>query len=188
MTDTNTGNGNTGYSNTGEFNTGSRNTCSWNTGNGNTGSRNTGSWNTGDFNTGDWNTGDFNTTTPKTANYFNVQMEIETWENAEKPDWIFKPSPTSWVPDYEMTDAEKAENPSFQTCGGYMRVNDMREEWRKAYSDATPEDIQMVRDLPNFDAAVFEEITGLDLRVNDTPTCDGKEVEIDGVKYKLIAI
>jgi len=83
-----------------------------------------------------------------------------------------------------MSDQEKADNPTYQKCGGYLRKNDMREEWRKAYGSATEEEIKMVRDLPNFDADVFEEITGLDLRVN-TDTCEVKIVEIDGKKYKL---
>ena len=62
-------------------------------------------------------------------------------------------------------------------------MNDMKGEWRKALATATDEEVQMVRDLPNFDTGVFEEITGLDLRVKSYV---GKTVEIDGVKYKLV--
>jgi hypothetical protein len=86
-----------------------------------------------------------------------------------------------------MTDQEKIDNPTFHTCGGYLRVNDWNEEWRKAYENATEEEIQMVRDLPNFDYDVFEEITGLDLRTQggEADTCDGCTVVIDGVEYEL---
>ncbi len=85
-----------------------------------------------------------------------------------------------------MTDAEKVDNPTFHTCGGYLRKNDWAEEWRKAFEGASDEDVQKVRDLPNFDYVVFEEITGLDIRPQEqSKTCDGKTVEIDGVKYEL---
>ena len=152
----------------------------------NTGNRNTGYRNTGDWNTGNRNTGCFNTTTPEGAYYFGKWLKASEWDNAQKPAWIYKPSPTTWIVEKDMTDAEKTAEPTFHKCGGYLRTNDMRAEWLKAYQTATPEEIQMARDLPNFDAAIFEEITGLDLTINQS--CAGKTVEIDGVSYKLVAV
>jgi hypothetical protein len=38
--------------------------------------------------------------------------------------------------------------------------------------------------LPNFDDEIFKEITGID--VNKNNSCDGKIVEIEGRKYKLV--
>jgi hypothetical protein len=192
MTNCNTGKWNTGDWNTGDRNTGSRNigdrnTGDWNIGDRNTGDRNTGYRNTGDHNTGNRNTGCFNTITPEGGYFFNKWLTFEEWRQADKPDWIYEPTPTTWVPESQMSEEEKADNPSFSTCGGYLRKNNMREEWRKAYESATEEEIQMVRDLPNFDADVFEAITGLDLRVN-TDSCEGKIVEIDGKKYKLTEV
>ena len=84
-----------------------------------------------------------------------------------------------------MSDQDKVNNPTFSTQGGYLRVNDMDEEWRKAFEGASEEDIQAVRELPNFDYDVFEEITGLDLRHDTNTTCEGKIVEIDGKKCRL---
>ena len=194
----NTGNYNTGYRNTGYRNTGNYNTGNYNTGNCNTGYRNTGNCNTGyyntgnrntgNYNTGDYNTGWFNTKTPEGGYFFNTWLSFDCWSKADKPSWIFKPSPTIWVSDSDMTAQEKTDNPTFQTCGGYLRTNEMKEEWKKAYESATPEEVQMVRDLPNFDYDVFEEITGLDLRLPTTPTCENKVVEIDGKKYKLVSV
>jgi hypothetical protein len=186
----NTGNWNTGYRNTGDWNTGDwntgyRNTGDWNTGNWNTGYRNTGyrntgyrntgyrntgNWNTGYRNTGNWNNssyhaGCFNTIDASKAYYFNQLIDKSEWDECEKPDWIFAPSPTSWIYDHDMSDAEKMENPTFHTCGGYLRKNDMTDEWRKAFESATPEDIELTRKLPGFDADVFLEITGIDLRL-----------------------
>ena len=101
-------------------NTGYRNTGDWNTGDWNTGYRNTGDWNTGYRNTGDWNTankhvGCFNTKDAEKAYYFNREIAISDWENADKPDFIYEPSLNTWVAMEEMTDAEKKEHPLYET-------------------------------------------------------------------------
>ena len=194
----NTGHHNTGYCNTGDWNTrdwntGNRNTGDWNTGNHNTGNRNTGHHNTGHHNTGDWNTGNshvgcFNTVSAEKAYYFNKLIDRADWDRAEKPSWIYNPSHTTWVSSADMTDAEKAKHPTHKTTGGYLRVNDMRDEWAKAFAEATPEDIALTKALPAFDAEVFLEITGIDLRDKpDATSCEGREVVIDGVVYILKA-
>ena len=188
----NTGHYNTGYYNTGNYNTGYYNTGERNTGHHNTGYYNTGHYNTGNRNTGNHNTGDnhvgsFNTVNAEKAYYFNKLIDKALWDEAEKPDWLYEPSPTTWVASLNMTEQEKADHPSHETTGGYLRENDMKTEWRKAYESASEAEIQMVRDLPAFDYDVFEEITGLDLHVKEAAPCDGREIEIDGVVYVLKA-
>ena len=183
-------------SNTDRYNTGNRNTGRYNTGNRNTGDNNTGlcntgRYNTGDFNTGHWNAasyhvGCFNTVDAEMAYYFNKLLPVEVWNNAYKPSWLYVPRSTTWVNAEDMTDEERAANPTYETTGGYLRKNDMKDEWLKAYAGASPEDIQAVRDLPAFDYDVFEEITGLDLRGEPmSATCEGREIEVDGVTYVL---
>ena len=162
-----------------------------NTGYHNTGSYNTGYCNTGDFNTGNFNTGSghvgcFNTSTAEKAYYFNKLIDKAEWDETEKPSWIYGVSPTTWISESEMTDDEKLDNQSYKTADGYLRENDMKEEWAKAFAAATPKDIELTKALPAFDAEVFLEITGVDLRDKavDAP-CEGREVEIDGVTYVL---
>ena len=99
------------------------------------------------------------------------------------PDWLWQPSTTNWVGETEMTDQEKIDNPTFRTCGGYLRKNDWFAEWSKAFANASAEDVQKVRDLPGFDAAVFKEITGLDLSAPAKPDGKPHEITIDGVVY-----
>lgn len=157
-----------------------------NTGNSNTGNFNTGHRNTGDYNTGDFHVGCFNTVDAEKIYCFNTLVDRSVWEDAYKPFWLFCPSPTNWALENEMTEEEKIAYPDYKCTGGYLRVNDMKKEWLKAYESASPEDIQAVRDLPGFDYDVFEEITGLNLR-EQTASCEGREVEIDGVTYVLKA-
>ena len=199
--DCNTGNANSGYYNLGYCNTGDCNTGYYNSGNTNTGThntggynsgyRNTGYWNTGDCNTGNANSGDFhvgcfNTVSAEKAYYFNRLIDKDDWDNAEKPSWIYEVSPTKWVEEDQMTDKEKLDNPSYKTTTGYLRVIDMKSAWAEAYAKATPEDIELTKALPAFDAVVFLDITGIYLRDKsvDAP-CEGREVEIDGVTYVL---
>ena len=178
----NTGDWNTGNCNTSEWNTGDRNTGDRNTGNHNTGKLNTGHHNTGQWNTGDYHTGCFNTKPAEKAYYFNKLGSVKEWLNAQKPDWIFQVSLTEWVASSDMTDAEKEAHPSHETTGGYLRVNDIKEQYQKAYAATSEEDRELTRQLPNFDAEVLLEITGVDMR----ETKQLREIEIDGVVYTLV--
>jgi len=195
----NTGNWNTGYRNTGDWNTGDWNTGDWNTGNWNTGNRNTGyrntgnwntgnwntgNWNTGNWNTGYWNTGYFNTTTPEMVQVFDGAMVKRDVFLSACPAWLYEPTPTTWVSETEMSDREKIDNPTFHTCGGYLRENDWGAEWARAFASASVEDVQRVRDLPGFDVEVFKAITGLDLSVPTKPD-NPREITIDGAVYVL---
>ena len=168
-------NSNTGYYNTGYYNTGYYNT----------GYRNTGDYNTGHYNTGYSHVGCFNTINAEKAYYFNKLLDVSEWEAAKKPEWLMIAMPTTWVSSDEMSDSEKSLNPTHETTGGYLRVNCLKEEWHKAYDEATPDDRALTKKLPGFDADVFMEITGIDLRDKPKATCAGREIEIDGVTYVL---
>ena len=78
-----------------------------------------------------------------------------------------------------MTDKEKKENPNFKTRNGYLRTIDYKEAWEIAYDNASDKEIELLKKLPNFDAEVFKEITGIDVS-NKIHT-----IEIDGKKIEL---
>ena len=137
-----------------------------NTGDYNTGDYNTGHWNTGDWNTGNRNIGCFNTKTPK-MHMFNRETNItyEDWEWSRVKS-ILEKMPTDnliWVCDFEMTDKEKENNPTYKTTGGYLktiRVTDKeKQEW---YNSLKEEDKKEIQNMPNFDAEIFKEITGIE--------------------------
>jgi len=93
---------------------------------------------------------------------------------------------TEWISEKNMTDKQKKDNPDFHTKEGILITRSYKEAWQIAWAKATPEQKQEFLDLPNFDADIFLEITGVDVRKKDS--CDGKVVEIDGKKYKLSEI
>ena len=176
----NTGAFNTGKENTGDFNTGDGNTGRWNTGDCNTGDCNIGNCNTGDRNTGyrntgDCNIGDFNTTDNATGCFCTEKQTIMFFDKPSTwtfDDWVFSDAYyalrnhidlTKWVNYEDMTDAEKAEHPESETTGGYLKKQDFKTACREGWAKMTDEEKQAVKDLPNFDAEKFEQITGIDV-------------------------
>ena len=165
--DCNTGNWNTGDCNTGNWNTGDCNTGNWNTGDWNTGNRNTGDCNTGNWNTGDWNTtnfsnGFFNTEEVEIINVFDKPCMKSVWDEVSKPGCLYF-SLTQWIDESEMSDVEKQENPSFSCTGGYLKKYDYKEAFTKSVTEASKEDRDLIRALPNFNNEKFLEISGVDL-------------------------
>lgn len=164
----NTGHSNTGYSNTGYRNTGYRNTGDSNTGDSNTGDWNTGDWNTGDRNTGYSNTGDRNTgafCTGEAPFYlFNQQTDMteEQFKNTDAFRLMRNNVDTKiWVEEYLMTDDEKNKYPSYKTAGGYLKDIPFKEAFGNAWHNWSEKSRNAFRSLPNFDASIFEEITGV---------------------------
>ena len=182
--DYNTGDRNTGYRNTGDYNTGDRNTgdCNtgyWNTGNRNTGDCNTGNWNTGDCNTGYWNTGDCNTGDCNKSSYntgcFNTEeqkimlfnkpsnMTYREWLKSDAR-WLLNQIPkyvVKWVYEEDMTDEEKRLHPTYKTIGGYLKVLDESECGQLWWNGLSDKDKFIIKAIPNFDADIFEECTGI---------------------------
>ncbi len=147
----NSGKGNTGHSNSGYSNSGDSNS----------GYSNSGDSNSGYSNSGDRNSGDFNSTTPDTINCFNKPCKIKDWDNARKPDFIYNVLLNKWISWSEMTDQEKIDNKNAFVTEGYLKTYSYKEAWAEAYKGASEDDIKLLKALPNFDANVFEEITGI---------------------------
>ena len=166
--DSNTGHWNTGDRNTGDSNTGHCNTGHWNTGDRNTGHCNTGDRNTGHSNTGHWNTSNFNTGSFNTEEVtevlvFNKICSKKEWDNAEKPSCLYF-SVNEWINFEGMTDEEKKYYGTSKFTGGYMKKLDYKEAFTKSMKNASKEEIELVKKLPNFDAKVFEEISGFKIK------------------------
>ena len=148
----NTGKGCSGHSNSGHRNSGDRNS----------GNCNSGDWNSGNWNSGNCNSGYFNSTKPKNILVFNKECDIDTWDKAEKPKFIYFDL-TKWIDFDKMDSVEKKNNPKAETCGGYLKTLSYKEAWAESYAKATPRDIELLKKLPNFDADVFFEISGIRL-------------------------
>ena len=199
----NSGNRNSGYWNSGDWNSGNRNSGYWNSGNLNSGNRNSGNWNSGNRNSGNRNSGDLNSgygnsgygnstnretgifnTTEGTLRMFNKPTDLK-WDDIDHPDFD-EFYLNKWIPESCMTDEEKKAEPEFHVRQGYLKTFTWEEAWANYWRDSGNKEKQKVLNLPNFDAAIFKEVTGIDVGVSSNETTNPKRIVIDGAKYKLV--
>lgn len=172
----NTGFGNTGNYNSGNYNNGNYNSGTHNTGKNNSGHYNSGINNTGDYNAGDCNSGDWNNTNSSNGCFnteeskifmFNKPSDwtIEDWYHSEAKELLntISHSALQWVYSDKMTEEEKEQHPKYKTTGGYLKKRNKSEcnqLWWNSLSDYKK---NIIKSLPNFDAEIFKEITGIDI-------------------------
>ena len=153
----------TGLCNTGNRNTGNRNTGDWNTGNRNTGNRNTGNRNTGNSNTGDWNTGFFSTITPKVDLFEQpsglTRNEVMNIKGIQILNWSYENN--WWIYSGNMSDEEKALHPEHEKFGGYLKSIPFKDACTLMWARLTDMEKAEVQRIPNFNADIFERITGI---------------------------
>ena len=63
-----------------------------------------------------------------------------------------------------MNDLEKEANPNHKVVGGYLKELDFKEAFSKSVLGASKDELRLLKKLPNFDADVFLEISGVDVR------------------------
>ena len=157
----NTGKACTGRCNSGNRNSGNRNSGDWNSGNRNSGNRNSGDWNKTSF-----SNGCFNTVSPKIY-MFNKPTDwtLEHWLNCRARYLLnqIDDCPLEYVWFDSMTDEEKAAHPEAETTGGYLKERTTAENARKWWAGLSADDRNIIFSLPNFDAEIFKEITGVDV-------------------------
>ena len=179
----NSGNRNSGNCNSGNWNSGYRNSGDWNSGKWNSGDCNSGNWNSGDWNSGNWNSGNCNSGYGNKCNGSNGVFCTEEDANIR----IFnKPSGMSlrdfyrskyydalcsapfilidWI---EYTDKEKAEDEDKALIGGYLKTYTMEEAWANWWEEMTDANKEIIKSIPNFDAEIFKEITGIEIKQED---------------------
>ena len=176
LTIVNTGKGCTGRCNSGDSNSGDSNSGNWNSGDSNSGNRNSGNWNSGNWNSGNSNSGDWNVTSFSNGCFNTVSPKIYMFN---KPaDWTFEQwfncraryllnqiedCPLEYVYLSDMTDEEKAAHPEAETTGGYLKERTTADNAWKWWAGLSADDRNVILSLPNFDAEIFKEITGIDV-------------------------
>lgn len=66
-----------------------------------------------------------------------------------------------WIYSEDMTDEEKSEHPEHETTGGYLKVLDESECGQIWWDGLSVEEKEVIKEIPNFDAAIFEICTGI---------------------------
>ena len=148
----NSGNWNSGDCNSGNRNSGKRNSGNWNSGdcnsgNGNSGDCNSGECNSGNCNSGNWNSGDWNRGDCNSGN----------WNSGDCNSGIFntnEPKMRAFNKECDITYTEFVKSLDYSWWVFCNRVG------RKNLND---KDIDRIKALPNFDAEIFKEITGIEV-------------------------
>ena len=181
--DFNSGNCNSGNWNSGNWNSGDFNSGNWNSGDLNSGHRNSGDLNSGNWNSGDLNSGDRNSGCGNKCNgsngVFCTEEDVDI-KIFNKPSGMslrdFYRSKyykalcsapfilTDWI---EYTDKEKAEDEDKALIGGHLKTYTMEEAWANWWSELTDENKEIIKSIPNFDAEIFKEITGIEVKKED---------------------
>ena len=142
--DFNTGDNNTGIDNVGDKNVGSANVGSLNIGHSNTGDGNVGSYNSGHYNKGNANSGSFNAGNRNSGKWNLGSYNAGFFNTRDAPLYMFdKPVENLKAPQVVLPKWLNSPNP------------------RDSFESAAPGDIAKTLQLPNFDYAVFEKITGI---------------------------
>ena len=176
----NSGNRNSGNWNSGDCNSGNRNSDDHNSGDYNSGNRNSGYWNSGDHNSGNRNSGDWNKTDFSNGCFNTVEPKIYlfnkpsswTYRNwlGSKARYLMKQIQGDifeWVRLRNMTDDEKTAHPESETTGGYLKKLNNSESAAIWWRSLDQRQKNIIMSIPNFDKAIFKEITGIDVDKED---------------------
>jgi hypothetical protein len=179
--DYNSGYRNSGYRNSGDYNSGYRNSGYYNSGYHNSGDYNSGDYNSGNYNSGNYNSGWFNTNEPK-MRFFNKDSDI-TYSEFVKGKIVYPDLKIcSWV-DYKDLPADE-QNSDTKNMDGKLKTLSYEDAWKEYWNRASEKDKEWFKNLPNFSAEIFEEITGI--KIDEEKSLVGQEVSVTvgGKTYK----
>ena len=199
--DCNSGHCNSGYCNSGDYNSGHYNSGDCNSGDCNSGDCNSGYCNSGDYNSGDhnsgyynsghYNSGYFNSDTPNIRIFnqeSNLKFDSEILFNLRELIQNKIKFVCTWIYESDMSNEEKEEFPTHKTTGGYLKKRDYKYCWKKGWDNMSEEDKDFIKSLPNFNKEIFKEITGIDIKENETKSIiiDGKEIKISAESFESL--
>ncbi|OMF98204.1 hypothetical protein [Paenibacillus sp. FSL R7-0337] len=158
--DGNSGYGNSGNRNSGDGNSGYGNSGNRNSGNRNSGNRNSGYGNSGDGNSGDGNSGYGNSGNRNSGNFNSTDYSSGSFCSEDPPFLLFnKPSPIT-RDEFKWSDGARI-------CRRLKLVDDegakieYKAAWTALWEELSNPEKITVQSIPNFDADVFEVITGI---------------------------
>jgi hypothetical protein len=161
----NNGYDNTGVQNSGNWNSGNCNSGDRNSGNWNSGNRNSGHWNSGDYNSGDWNSGNRNSGSSNSGNWNSGDYNSGFFNTNEPTIRLFNNDTNMTITEFRQSKyyAALMREPLLLTdyIDGKLINYDYKEACDIWWNKLTEENKKIIMSMPNFDAKIFEEITGI---------------------------
>ena len=98
----------------------------------------------------------------------------------------FKLPIAKWIKKEDMTDDEKEIWKSYKETGGYLKTLSYKDAWKEMWGTLSLDDRKFFSTLPNFNAGIFEKITGIKYEVE--PSLSGQEVTVTvaGKTYTVV--
>ena len=72
-----------------------------------------------------------------------------------------------WIYASDMTDEEKEAHPSYKTTGGYLKELDESDCAQMWWNGLPEHQRNIIKALPNFDAEIFKQCTGITIESED---------------------
>jgi len=135
--------------------------------------------NIGLFNSGNWNSGNRNSGIANKCNYSNgvfcnkfdnnirifnkpSGMSLSEFYNSKYWDAMCSATfkLTEWI---DYTQEEKEADPRKELIGGYLKTYTMEEAWANWWAKLDDENREIIKEIPNFDAEIFKDITGIEV-------------------------
>ena len=163
----NSGDFNSGCYNSGDFNIGNLNSGNYNSGYRNSGNRNSGYWNSGNQNSGDWNSGNQNSGDYNSGYFNSCDGSNGVFCNQEDKDIrIFNIHSGMSLKQFINSKYYHAMISSAFILTevddkGVVKTHTFEEACAKWWENMSDENRAIVKSIPNFDASIFEDITGI---------------------------
>lgn len=123
----------------------------------------------------------------KNYHVFNKPVSKEEYEKVENALIVknFKLPIAKWVETKDMTKEEKDIWSSHKQTGGFLKNLSYKDAWAEMWAGLSLEDRNFFKNITNFDAAIFEGITGIKFE-DDSLKGQEVEVKVAGKGYKAI--
>lgn len=96
----------------------------------------------------------------KNYRIFNKEVSKEIFDKYySNPN--FKLLISVWINKKDMTEKEIKDHSICNQIGGYLKVLSYKDAWKEGWKTASKEFKEWVKSLPNFDAEIFYQITGI---------------------------
>ena len=106
---------------------------------------------------------------------FNRELDMTVSEFNKAYDISADIPLNTWINKDDMTDEEKKYVSGWETMGGYLKTLDFKEACRIWWKE-NPSKHNRFLTLPGFDADIFEEITGINVKQDDSAMQEAMEL------------
>ena len=99
----------------------------------------------------------------KNYRVFNKDVEKKEWKEIRSSVSGIKISFLPLIKKEDMTADEKKNYPVYKEIGGYLKKISYEDAWANWWNSASQEERNKILNIKYFDAAIFKEITGIDV-------------------------